>query len=64
MTFENGDGTTTFVNPPATNYNFTDGTDTMIFRTAFAEADYIGSLVPSGPTGFLHWLETLMVPLK
>jgi hypothetical protein len=52
VTFENGDGTTTFVNPPATNYNFTDGTDIMIFRTAFAEADYIGSLVPSGPTGF------------
>jgi hypothetical protein len=52
VTFENGDGTTTFVNPPATNYNFTDGTDTMIFRTAFAEADYIGALVPSGTTGF------------
>lgn len=53
VTFENGDGTTTFVNPPATNYNFTDGTDTMIFRTAFAESDYIGSLVPSGTTGFV-----------
>lgn len=53
VTFENGDGTTTFVNPPATNYNFTDGTDTMIFRTVFAESNYIGSLVPSGTTGFV-----------
>ena len=53
VTFENGDGTTVFVNPPATNYNFTDGADTMIFRTAFAEANYIGGLVPSGSTSFI-----------
>lgn len=53
VTFENGDGTTTFVNPPASNYNITDGTDTLIFRTAFAESDYIGTLVPSGTTSFI-----------
>ena len=53
VTFEDGNGSTTFLNPPPTNYNFTDGTDTMIFRTAFAEADYIDSLVPSGTVGFI-----------
>ena len=48
-----GNGTTTFVNPPATNYNFTDGVDTVAFRTTFAEANYIGTLVPSGATSFV-----------
>lgn len=53
VTFADGNGTTTFVNPPATNYNFTDGVDTVAFRTTFAEANYIGSLVPSGATSFV-----------
>jgi hypothetical protein len=53
VTFADGNGTTTFVNPPATNYNFTDGVDTVAFRTSFAEANYIGSLVPSGSNSFV-----------
>lgn len=48
VTFLEGNGSNTFVNPPATNYNLSDGTNTITFRTAFVESDYIGQLVPSG----------------
>jgi hypothetical protein len=48
VTFLEGNGSNTFVNPPATNYNLSDGTNTITFRTAFIESDYIGQLVPSG----------------
>lgn len=52
VTFADGDGTTNFVSPPNTNYAFTDGTDTVNFRTIFAEANYIGTPVPQGSTSF------------
>ena len=52
VTFADGDGTTNFVSPPNTNYAFTDGTDTVNFRTIFSEANYINTLVPQGPTNF------------
>jgi hypothetical protein len=48
VTFLEGNGSNTFINPPATNYNLSDGTNTITFRTAFVESDYIGQLVPSG----------------
>jgi hypothetical protein len=31
----------------ATNYNLTDGTNTIVFRTSFAEANYIGQPIPT-----------------
>jgi hypothetical protein len=52
VTFADGDGTNVFVSPPNTNYAFTNGTETVNFRTLFAEANYIGSLIPVGPTSF------------
>ena len=47
VTFPLADGTAVFAT--GTNYDFTDGTDTSIMRTAFYGADYIGELIPSGP---------------
>ncbi|MCW1146672.1 T9SS type A sorting domain-containing protein [Flavobacterium lacisediminis] len=48
VTFLEGNGTNTFINPPATNYNLSDGTNTITFRTSFVESDYIGQTVPVG----------------
>jgi hypothetical protein len=48
VTFLEGNGSNTFVNPPATNYNLSDGTNTITFRTSFVESDYIGQLIPVG----------------
>ncbi len=48
VTFLEGNGMNTFVNPPATNYNLSDGTNTITFRTSFVECDYIGQVIPSG----------------
>jgi hypothetical protein len=44
-TFTTADGIITFAN--STNYNINDGAD-LAFRTLFAEADYIGQIVPQG----------------
>ncbi len=44
-TFTTADGTITYT--ANTNYNLNDGTD-IVFRAMFAEADYIGQIVPSG----------------
>jgi hypothetical protein len=52
VTFADGDGTNVFVSPPNTNYAFTNGTETVNFRTLFAEANYISTLVPVGSTSF------------
>jgi hypothetical protein len=48
VTFLEGNGSNVFVNPPATNYTLSDGANTITFRTAFIESDYIGQLIPSG----------------
>ena len=32
----------------STNYNFSDGTNTSVFRSAFSTADYIGQAIPAG----------------
>lgn len=47
VTFINGDGVATFA--ASTNYDISDGS-TMIFRTLFAEANYVANanLIPSG----------------
>lgn len=52
VTFADGNGTNTFTATPVTNYNLSDG-NTMIFRTAFTEADYIGQVIPSGLTNIV-----------
>jgi len=52
VTFVDGDGTNVFVSPPNTNYEFSDGTETVNFRTIFAEANYINTLIPVGQTSF------------
>lgn len=44
-TFTTADGVITFA--ATTNYNLNDGTD-IIFRTMFAESNYIGQVVPTG----------------
>ena len=46
VTFTAGDGVATFAT--GQNYDVTDGTDTIIKRTDFFGADYIGELIPSG----------------
>ncbi len=46
ITFVDGNGVTTF--STGTNYNVTDGVDTVVKRTDFFSADYIGQLIPSG----------------
>lgn len=46
VSFVDGDGINTF--STGTNYNVTDGSNTIIKRTDFFGADYIGELIPSG----------------
>jgi len=46
VTFVAGDGVATF--GTGQNYDVTDGGDTIIKRTDFFSADYIGQLIPSG----------------
>ena len=46
VTFADANGTDTF--GTNTNYDFSDGTNTAIMRTAFYSADYIDGLIPSG----------------
>lgn len=46
VTFVAGDGVATF--GTGTNYDVTDGSNTIIKRTDFFSADYIGSLIPVG----------------
>ncbi len=46
VTFVDGDGVAVF--DTGANYNVTDGTNTVIKRTDFFSADYIGELIPVG----------------
>lgn len=46
VTFVDGDGTNTF--GTGQNYIVTDGTNEVIMRTNFYDADYIGELIPQG----------------
>lgn len=46
VTFSDGDGTATFA--ASTNYDITNGGNTLVFRTQFSNADFIGSLIPTG----------------
>ena len=46
VTFVDGDGMATFAT--GTNYDVTDGVDTVIKRTDFFGAPYIGELIPQG----------------
>ena len=46
VSFVAGDGVATFAT--GTNYDVTDGVNTIIKRTDFFGADYIGQLIPSG----------------
>ncbi|MFD2566639.1 DUF5689 domain-containing protein [Pseudotenacibaculum haliotis] len=45
VTFNDADGTATFSS--GTNYDITDGTNTLVFRTQFSGADFIGSVIPT-----------------
>lgn len=45
VTFSAADGTATF--EYRENYEITDGTNTLVFRTAFSDADLIGVVIPS-----------------
>ncbi len=45
LDFTDADGMSQFAGD--TSYNITDGVDTAIFRTAFAAADYLGTLIPT-----------------
>lgn len=45
--FTTADGTLPFTT--SANFNVNDGSGDIAFRTLFAEADYIGQVVPSGP---------------
>jgi len=46
VTFEDADGVAVF--EASNNYNISDGVNTLVFRTNFSEADYIGELIPTG----------------
>ena len=46
VSFDEANGSDVFVT--ASNYTLNDATNTLAFRTNFAEANYIGSLIPSG----------------
>lgn len=46
VSFVEADGSTPFAT--STNYTLDDTANTLAFRTSFAEANYIGSLIPSG----------------
>ncbi len=45
VSFLAADGTATFAS--SENYDITDGTNTLVFRTAFSNADLIGEVIPS-----------------
>ncbi len=45
VTFADGDGTATFAS--GTNYDVSDGTNTLVFRTNFSSADFIGDVIPT-----------------
>ena len=45
VTFSDADGSATFA--ASQNYDITDGTNTLVFRTAFSNADIIGEVIPS-----------------
>jgi len=45
VTFSDADGSATFAS--GQNYDITDGTNTLVFRTAFSNADIIGEVIPS-----------------
>lgn len=44
--FDDADGTARFA--AAKNYNITEGGETIVFRTQFSGADFIGNVIPSG----------------
>lgn len=46
VSFNEANGTDVFAT--SSNYTLNDGTNTLAFRTNFAEASYIGALIPSG----------------
>mgnify|MGYP000571592941 CR=1 FL=1 len=45
VTFTAADGSAVFAS--GQNYDITDGTNTLVFRTAFSNADLIGEIIPS-----------------
>lgn len=45
VTFADADGTKVF--EAGKNYNISDGTNTLVFRTNFSGADYIGQIIPT-----------------
>ncbi|MFK8061315.1 MAG: T9SS type A sorting domain-containing protein, partial [Polaribacter sp.] len=45
VTFAAGDGTAVF--EASKNYDLSKGTDMLVFRTSFANADFIGNVIPS-----------------
>lgn len=47
VTFTDGDGTAVFT--ASTNYDLSQGTDMLVFRTNFGDADFIGDVIPSSP---------------
>lgn len=51
VTYSDGDGTATF--STGTNYDITDGSNTVVTRTEFFSADYIGSVIPDTQLTFL-----------
>ncbi|WP_411767234.1 T9SS type A sorting domain-containing protein [Winogradskyella sp. A3E31] len=52
VTFVDGDGMATFTT--GQNYNVTDGVNTIVKRTDFFSADYIGELIPSSELATLN----------
>ena len=46
VTFTDGDGVATFA--ASTNYDITEGGNTLVFRSAFSTADFIGNVIPTG----------------
>ena len=44
VNFNDADGTATFA--ASANYDITDGVETLVFRTQFTTADFIGSVIP------------------
>ncbi|NVK51797.1 MAG: T9SS type A sorting domain-containing protein [Flavobacteriaceae bacterium] len=46
VTFADADGTKVF--EAGKNYNISDGTNTLVFRTNFSGADFIGQIIPTG----------------
>ena len=50
VTISEADGTAAFF--PNTNYNITNGTDSMVLRTSFSEAGYIDQVMTTGQVSF------------